>query len=94
MIMTNKAVLISDSAEMSAMIERMADEIAEEFGSRADDLRIIGLQKRGVPLAERLSVALEKRFVTRRRIAADVLISQSLVGLGLAPAVLSRLFHL
>ena len=62
MIMTNKAVLISDSAEMSAMIERMADEIAEEFGSRADDLRIIGLQKRGVPLAERLSVALEKRF--------------------------------
>ncbi len=60
--MTNDAKMIADGAEMSAMIERMADKIAEEFGSRADDLRIIGLQKRGVPLAERLSAALEKRL--------------------------------
>ncbi|MBR2439552.1 MAG: bifunctional pyr operon transcriptional regulator/uracil phosphoribosyltransferase PyrR [Lentisphaeria bacterium] len=60
--MANDAILIADSAEMSVMIERMVDEIAEEFGSRVDDLRIIGLQKRGVPLAERLSAALEKRF--------------------------------
>lgn len=60
--MTNDAKMIADGAEMTAMIERMADEIAEEFSGRADDLRIIGLQKRGVPLAERLSAALEKRF--------------------------------
>lgn len=60
--MTNDAQMIADGAEMSAMIERMAAEIAEEFGGRADDLRIIGLQKRGIPLAERLSAALEKYF--------------------------------
>ena len=60
--MTNDAQMIADGAEMSVMIEQMAAEIAEEFGSRADDLRIIGLQKRGVPLAERLSAALEKHF--------------------------------
>ena len=60
--MTNEAEVIADGAEMAVMIERMADEIAEEFGSRSEDLRIIGLQKRGVPLAERLSVTLEKRF--------------------------------
>ena len=60
--MTNDAQMIADGAEMSAMVERMAAEIAEEFGGRADDLRIIGLQKRGIPLAERLSAALEKYF--------------------------------
>ena len=60
--MTNDAKMIVDGAEMAAMIERLADEIANEFSSRVDDLRIIGLQKRGVPLAERLSAALEKRF--------------------------------
>ncbi|MBQ9771303.1 MAG: bifunctional pyr operon transcriptional regulator/uracil phosphoribosyltransferase PyrR [Lentisphaeria bacterium] len=60
--MTNDAKMIADGAEMAAMIECMADGIAEEFSSRVEDLRIIGLQKRGVPLAERLSAALEKRF--------------------------------
>ena len=60
--MTNDAEIIADGAEISAMIESMADEIAKEFGSRPEDLRIIGLQKRGVPLAERLSAELEKKF--------------------------------
>ena len=69
--MTNDAKMIVDGAEMSAMVERLADEIAKEFSSRVDDLRIIGLQKRGVPLAERLSDALEKRF--NRKIPAGKL---------------------
>ena len=69
--MTNDAKMIVDGAEMAAMIERLADEIASEFSSRVDDLRIIGLQKRGVPLAERLSAALEKRF--NRKIPAGKL---------------------
>ena len=69
--MTNDAKMIVDGAEMAAMIERLADEIASEFSSRVDDLRIIGLQKRGVPLADRLSAALEKRF--NRKIPAGKL---------------------
>ena len=60
--MTNDAEIIADSAEMASMINSMAAEIAEEFGSRPEDLRIIGLQKRGIPLAERLSAKLEETF--------------------------------
>ena len=60
--MTNDAEMIADSAEMAVMIEQMADEIAEDFSSRANDLRIIGLQKRGIPLAERLVAKLIFKF--------------------------------
>ena len=60
--MTNDAEIIADSAEMAAMIESIAAAIAEEFKDRPEDLRIIGLQKRGIPLAERLSACLEQRF--------------------------------
>jgi pyrimidine operon attenuation protein/uracil phosphoribosyltransferase len=60
--MMNDAEIIADGAEMAAMIDMMAASIAEEFKDRPEDLRIIGLQKRGIPLAERLSEALEKQF--------------------------------
>lgn len=60
--MTNDAEIIADSAEMDAMIDSMVNAIAEEFNDRPEDIRIIGLQKRGIPLAERLSERLEQRF--------------------------------
>ena len=100
--MTNDAKMIVDGAEMAAMIERLADEIANEFSSRVDDLRIIGLQKRGVPLAERLSAALEKRF--NQKIPAgklDISMYRDDIGTrkslpliaSLKPAMLSRIFR-
>ncbi|MHB1224668.1 MAG: bifunctional pyr operon transcriptional regulator/uracil phosphoribosyltransferase PyrR [Gemmatimonadaceae bacterium] len=58
MAMTSSTLL--DARAMTRTLRRMAEEIVELNGG-TDDLVLIGIQRRGVPLAERLSAIIAER---------------------------------
>ena len=51
--------IIMDSARINRAMSRLASEIVEENGG-AEDLYLVGIRRRGVPLAETLSAKIEK----------------------------------
>ncbi len=53
--------LLFDGPAMSRMIGGIAGEIVSEFGTRMDELCMIGMQQRGVPFAERLAAEIRTR---------------------------------
>ncbi|MCB1033215.1 MAG: bifunctional pyr operon transcriptional regulator/uracil phosphoribosyltransferase PyrR [Acidobacteria bacterium] len=55
----NKKASLFDAQQMERVIRRMAGEILEHNGG-AEDLLLVGIRTRGVPLAERLAAAVEK----------------------------------
>src|SRR5215472_12350581 len=66
------ATTLLDSRAMDRTLRRMADEIVE-LNDGTDDLMIIGIQRRGVQLAERIVHLIEEREgVAPRRGALDI----------------------
>lgn len=57
--MTEKAIVTS--VEIAALVEKLASEIAGK-GKDLDGLAIVGIHKRGVPLARRLAAHIEKSW--------------------------------
>ena len=55
--MTEKAII--DAAKISTLVEKLATEIAGD-GQDLNGLAIVGIHKRGVPLAQRLARQIEK----------------------------------
>jgi pyrimidine operon attenuation protein / uracil phosphoribosyltransferase len=53
-----KGKLLMTAAEMDLVLARISAEIIEKLGSR-DDFAIIGIRRRGVPLAQRLCAKIE-----------------------------------
>ena len=56
--LTHKRTLL-DASDIERIVRRMADQIVE-LAAGTDDLLLIGIRTRGVPLAERLAKAMEK----------------------------------
>ena len=56
---TGQSVLVMDAAEIDRTLSRIAHEILERHSDRAK-LSLVGIQTRGVPLAQRLARRLEK----------------------------------
>jgi pyrimidine operon attenuation protein/uracil phosphoribosyltransferase len=66
------ATTLLDSRAMDRTLRRMADEIVE-LNDGTDDLMIIGIQRRGVQLADRIARLIEEREgVAPRRGALDI----------------------
>ena len=60
---------VLDAPEMRRVLRRMAGEILEQVG-RLEDLLLVGILTRGVPLAERLAEEIERMEGTRPSIGA------------------------
>jgi pyrimidine operon attenuation protein/uracil phosphoribosyltransferase len=58
--MSDKPTVVLDARSMSRTLRRMADEVVELLGG-PDDLVLVGIQRRGVQLAERLAAFIEER---------------------------------
>ena len=58
--MPNQPTVVLDAKAMERTLRRMADEILE-LADGSDDLAIVGIQRRGVQLADRLVALLEAR---------------------------------
>jgi pyrimidine operon attenuation protein/uracil phosphoribosyltransferase len=58
--MPNDRKIVLDSRAMSRTLRRMADEIAELYGN-LDRLVLVGIQRRGVQLADRLAKTIQDR---------------------------------
>jgi pyrimidine operon attenuation protein / uracil phosphoribosyltransferase len=65
-----KGKLLMTAAEMDLALARMSAEIIEKLGPR-DDFAIIGIRRRGVPLAQRLCTKIEA--VLKRQIPFGIL---------------------
>jgi pyrimidine operon attenuation protein / uracil phosphoribosyltransferase len=65
-----KGKLLMTAAEMDLALARMSAEIIEKLGPR-DDFAIIGIRRRGVPLAQRLCAKIEA--VLKRRVPLGIL---------------------
>jgi len=59
-----KSISLLNQEEMFRTIERLAFEVLEEHGD-AENLVIIGIQRRGVDIATRLKKILDKRKSTQ-----------------------------
>ncbi|HEU4564968.1 MAG TPA: bifunctional pyr operon transcriptional regulator/uracil phosphoribosyltransferase PyrR [Gemmatimonadaceae bacterium] len=57
---TDQETILLDARAMERTLRRMADEIVE-FNEGTDDLVIVGIQRRGVQLADRLVKIIEQR---------------------------------
>jgi pyrimidine operon attenuation protein/uracil phosphoribosyltransferase len=62
---------LMDAEDMDLAISRMAAEIVERRSLRREDLAIIGIQRRGVPLGRRLAEKVEK--ILGRKVHVGVL---------------------
>ena len=82
------ATTLLDSRAMDRTLRRMADEIVE-LNDGTDDLMIIGIQRRGVQLADRIARLIEEREgVAPRRGALDItLYREDLQTVGPRPVV-------
>jgi pyrimidine operon attenuation protein / uracil phosphoribosyltransferase len=70
--MPTTSTTILDARAVSRTLRRMADEIVELFGG-TDDLVLVGIQRRGVQLSDRLASLIEEREgVTIPRGALDI----------------------
>ncbi|MBI2796458.1 MAG: bifunctional pyr operon transcriptional regulator/uracil phosphoribosyltransferase PyrR [Gemmatimonadetes bacterium] len=70
--MPNQPTVVLDAKAMERTLRRMADEILE-LADGSDDLAIVGIQRRGVQLADRLVALLKARDgVTVPRGALDI----------------------
>ena len=58
--MPNQPIIVLDAKAMERTLRRMADEILELVDG-SDDLAIVGIQRRGVQLADRLVALLKER---------------------------------
>ncbi|NUQ12156.1 MAG: bifunctional pyr operon transcriptional regulator/uracil phosphoribosyltransferase PyrR [Gemmatimonadaceae bacterium] len=58
--MPGKPTVVLDARSMARTLRRMADEVVELF-SGTDDLILVGIQRRGVQLAERMAGYIEER---------------------------------
>jgi pyrimidine operon attenuation protein / uracil phosphoribosyltransferase len=58
--MANEQTTVLDARAMDRTLRRMAEEIVE-LNEGTDDLVIVGIQRRGVPLAERLAKIINER---------------------------------
>ena len=58
--MSGKPTVVLDARSMARTLRRMADEIVELF-SGTDDLILVGIQRRGVQLAERIAAIIDER---------------------------------
>jgi pyrimidine operon attenuation protein/uracil phosphoribosyltransferase len=70
--MPPKSTTILDARAVARTLRRMADEIVELFGG-TDDIILVGVQRRGVQLSDRLAAIIEQREgVTVPRGALDI----------------------
>lgn len=53
---------IFESEQIESSLQKVGDEIIAEFKDRAGELRFLGIQRRGVPLAERLSRYIDQKL--------------------------------
>jgi pyrimidine operon attenuation protein/uracil phosphoribosyltransferase len=58
--MASSRTIVLDARAVARTLRRMADEIVELFGG-TDDLVVVGIQRRGVQLSDRLAAAIEER---------------------------------
>ena len=58
--MSGKPTVVLDARSMARTLRRMADEVVELF-SGTDDLILVGIQRRGVQLAERIASYIDDR---------------------------------
>ena len=58
--MSGKPTVVLDARSMARTLRRMADEVVELF-SGTDDLILVGIQRRGVQLAERIAGFIDER---------------------------------
>ena len=58
--MSGKPTVVLDARSMARTLRRMADEVVELF-SGTDDLILVGIQRRGVQLAERIATFIDER---------------------------------
>ena len=58
--MSDQPTVVLDARSMSRTLRRMADEVVELLGG-PEDLVLVGIQRRGVQLAERLAAFIEER---------------------------------
>lgn len=58
--MTDKPTVVLDARSMARTLRRMADEVVELFGG-PEDVVLVGIQRRGVELADRIAGFIEER---------------------------------
>ena len=58
--MSGKPTVVLDARSMARTLRRMADEVVELF-SGTDDLILVGIQRRGVQLADRIAGFIDER---------------------------------
>jgi len=58
--MSGKPTVVLDARSMARTLRRMADEVVELF-SGTDDLILVGIQRRGVQLADRIANFIDER---------------------------------
>ena len=58
--MSARPTVVLDARSMARTLRRMADEVVELF-SGTDDIILVGIQRRGVQLAERIAAFIEER---------------------------------
>src|SRR5512134_1110342 len=58
--MSGKPTVVLDARSMARTLRRMADEVVELF-SGTDELILVGIQRRGVQLAERIATFIDER---------------------------------
>jgi len=56
------AMKLYGKREMNAAVGRIAESIAKEFKKDLPEVALVGLQKKGVPLAQRLAAYLKKKY--------------------------------
>ena len=84
---SGKPTVVLDARSMGRTLRRMADEVVELF-SGADDVILVGIQRRGVQLAERIASFIDEREGVRiERGALDITLYRDDLGMRGTPVV-------